>query len=69
VEFLACISDSGSDVGYELQILDNYKNELCKRAVGSIYKQEYRQSLPQTGRMAGLVKSFGRHQDLMQTEV
>src|SRR5215467_8182629 len=25
--FLACISDSGNDEGYELQILDNYKNE------------------------------------------
>lgn len=38
--FLACISDSGSDVGYELQILDNYKNETYVNGqVGSIYKQ------------------------------
>jgi hypothetical protein len=38
--FLACISDSGSDVGYELQILDNYNNTTYVNGqVGSIYKQ------------------------------
>lgn len=38
--FLACISDSGSDVGYELQILDNYNNTTYVNVqVGSIYKQ------------------------------
>jgi len=38
--FLACISDSGADVGYELQILDNYKNTTYVNGqVGSIYKQ------------------------------
>jgi Domain of Unknown Function (DUF1080) len=38
--FLACISDSGSDVGYELQILDNYNNKTYVNGqVGSIYKQ------------------------------
>jgi hypothetical protein len=38
--FLACISDSGSDVGYELQILDNYNNTTYSNGqVGSIYKQ------------------------------
>jgi len=38
--FLACISDSGSDVGYELQILDNYNNATYVNGqVGSIYKQ------------------------------
>jgi hypothetical protein len=38
--FLACISDSGSDVGYELQILDNYNNTTYTNGqVGSIYKQ------------------------------
>ena len=38
--FLACISDSGSDVGYELQILDNYNNPTYVNGqVGSIYKQ------------------------------
>ena len=38
--FLACISDSGSDVGYELQILDNYQNATYVNGqVGSIYKQ------------------------------
>ena len=38
--FLACISDSGSDVGYELQVLDNYNNTTYVNGqVGSIYKQ------------------------------
>ncbi len=38
--FLACISDSGSDVGYEIQILDNYNNATYVNGqVGSIYKQ------------------------------
>jgi len=38
--FLACISDSGADVGYELQILDNYNNTTYVNGqVGSIYKQ------------------------------
>jgi hypothetical protein len=38
--FLACISDSGSDVGYELQVLDNYHNTTYVNGqVGSIYKQ------------------------------
>jgi len=38
--FLACISDSGSDVGYELQVLDNYNNATYVNGqVGSIYKQ------------------------------
>ena len=38
--FLACISDSGSDEGYELQILDNYNNTTYVNGqVGSIYKQ------------------------------
>jgi hypothetical protein len=38
--FLACISDSGADVGYELQILDNYNNKTYVNGqVGSIYKQ------------------------------
>ncbi len=38
--FLACISDSGSDVGYELQILDNFNNATYVNGqVGSIYKQ------------------------------
>jgi hypothetical protein len=38
--FLACISDSGADVGYELQVLDNYHNETYVNGqVGSIYKQ------------------------------
>ncbi len=38
--FLACISDSGSDVGYELQILDNYNNTTYVNGqVGSMYKQ------------------------------
>ncbi len=38
--FLACISDSGSDLGYELQILDNYNNPTYTNGqVGSIYKQ------------------------------
>jgi Domain of Unknown Function (DUF1080) len=38
--FLACISDSGSDIGYELQILDNYNNTTYVNGqVGSIYKQ------------------------------
>jgi hypothetical protein len=38
--FLACISDSGGDVGYELQILDNYNNATYVNGqVGSIYKQ------------------------------
>jgi hypothetical protein len=38
--FLACISDSGSDVGYELQVLDNYNNSTYVNGqVGSIYKQ------------------------------
>ena len=38
--FLACISDSGADVGYELQVLDNYKNTTYVNGqVGSIYKQ------------------------------
>src|SRR5450631_2921491 len=38
--FLACISDSGADVGYELQVLDNYNNTTYVNGqVGSIYKQ------------------------------
>jgi hypothetical protein len=38
--FLACISDSGSDVGYELQVLDSYNNATYVNGqVGSIYKQ------------------------------
>jgi len=38
--FLACISDSGHDVGYELQVLDNYNNTTYVNGqVGSIYKQ------------------------------
>ena len=38
--FLACISDSGSDVGYELQVLDNYNNTTYVNGqVGSMYKQ------------------------------
>jgi hypothetical protein len=38
--FLADISDSGADVGYELQILDNYNNATYTNGqVGSIYKQ------------------------------
>jgi len=38
--FLACISDSGSDVGYELQVLDSYNNTTYVNGqVGSIYKQ------------------------------
>ena len=38
--FLANISDSGADVGYELQILDNYNNTTYVNGqVGSIYKQ------------------------------
>ena len=38
--FLACVSDSGSDVGYELQVLDNYNNSTYVNGqVGSIYKQ------------------------------
>jgi Domain of Unknown Function (DUF1080) len=38
--FLACISDTGYDVGYELQVLDNYNNTTYVNGqVGSIYKQ------------------------------
>jgi Domain of Unknown Function (DUF1080) len=38
--FLACVSDSGADVGYELQVLDNYNNSTYVNGqVGSIYKQ------------------------------
>ena len=38
--FLADISDSGADVGYELQILDNYNNTTYVNGqVGSMYKQ------------------------------
>jgi Domain of Unknown Function (DUF1080) len=38
--FLADISDSGADVGYELQVLDNYNNTTYVNGqVGSIYKQ------------------------------
>jgi Domain of Unknown Function (DUF1080) len=38
--FLACISDSGADVGYELQVLDNYNNTTYVNGqVGSMYKQ------------------------------
>jgi Domain of Unknown Function (DUF1080) len=38
--FLADVSDSGADVGYELQILDNYNNTTYVNGqVGSIYKQ------------------------------
>jgi Domain of Unknown Function (DUF1080) len=38
--FLADISDSGADVGYELQILDNYNNSTYVNGqVGSMYKQ------------------------------
>ena len=38
--FLACISEAGGDEGYELQILDNYKNATYVNGqVGSIYKQ------------------------------
>lgn len=38
--FLADISDSGADVGYELQVLDNYKNTTYVNGqVGSMYKQ------------------------------
>jgi hypothetical protein len=38
--FLACISDSGSDVGYELQVLDSYNNATYVNGqVGSMYKQ------------------------------
>jgi Domain of Unknown Function (DUF1080) len=38
--FLACISDSGADVGYELQVLDSYNNTTYVNGqVGSIYKQ------------------------------
>ncbi len=38
--FLACISDNGADVGYELQVLDNYNNTTYVNGqVGSIYKQ------------------------------
>jgi len=38
--FLACIADDGGDVGYELQVLDNYNNTTYVNGqVGSIYKQ------------------------------
>ncbi len=38
--FLADISDSGADLGYELQILDNYNNTTYVNGqVGSMYKQ------------------------------
>jgi len=38
--FLADISDQGADVGYELQVLDNYNNTTYVNGqVGSIYKQ------------------------------
>ncbi len=38
--FLADISDNGADVGYELQVLDNYNNTTYVNGqVGSIYKQ------------------------------
>jgi hypothetical protein len=38
--FLACIGDNGSDLGYELQILDNYNNTTYVNGqVGSMYKQ------------------------------
>jgi Domain of Unknown Function (DUF1080) len=38
--FLADISDNGGDVGYELQVLDNYNNTTYVNGqVGSIYKQ------------------------------
>jgi hypothetical protein len=38
--FLADISDSGADVGYELQVLDNYNNTTYVNGqVGSMYKQ------------------------------
>ena len=38
--FLACIDNNGGDVGYELQVLDNYNNSTYVNGqVGSIYKQ------------------------------
>ncbi len=38
--FLPDISDSGGDVGYELQVLDNYNNTTYVNGqVGSMYKQ------------------------------
>jgi hypothetical protein len=38
--FLAVIADNGADVGYELQVLDNYNNTTYVNGqVGSIYKQ------------------------------